>query len=206
VVDLAGEELLDVFRNLQQLCTALNVEAAGGRHFPATAFQTHVSLTQSRLLRLQGCLAGSFAERLRLSLLAFLASTFQSSAADAHYPYLAGRYRESCNLLETSTQASLGLTTWFLMIGAISVFDARESWLWDRLRAEIPSVATWKEMRKALKCILWIDAVHDSAGQEVFEMLTCQDMRSADPSDSRRYSTGAKLWASGWAGNAYEVS
>ena len=206
VLELAGEELLVAFRNLQQLCTALNAETTGGRRFSAAAFQIQVSLTQSRLLRLQGRLDGDFAECLRLSLLAFLASTFQISTADAHYPYLAGRYRESCTSLEKHTQISQGLTTWFLMIGAISAFDLEEEWLLDRWRAEVPSTTTWNEMREVLKGIMWIDAVHDVVGQELFRVLTCKDVGSADPGASRGYSSKVKLWATGWAGNTYEVS
>lgn len=205
VLDLADKELLVAFRDLQQLCAILNAETASGKRFPAAAFQIRISSTQSRLLRLQS-LESSFAERLRLSLLAFLASTFQISAADAPYPYLAGHYRESCISLEISKPTSHSLTAWFLMIGAISVFSPDEDWLLDHWRAEVPSTATWVETREGLKSILWIDAIHDQAGQELFEALACQDVGVTDRSHSRRYSSRAKLWASGWAGNTYEVS
>ena len=206
VLDSAGEDLIAAFRDLRQLCAVVNHETGNGRRFSAIAFQTRVNSVQDRLLGLHGRPESSFSRCLRLSLLAFLTSTFQLSTGEASYPYLAECYRESGLSLESSTPISKNLATWFMMMGAISVVKTEEAWLLNRWRAEVSSVTTWPETRTALKSLLWIDAIHDPIGQELFEVLNCRDVQDVHLRNGTRPSCSRdSLWASGWAGNTYEV-
>jgi hypothetical protein len=199
VADLNNQELVAVFKDLQQLSNMLNAGSATQRHLSATNFQNRICSVQYRLLRLQGNLDNIIAESLRLAMLAFLATTFQVPGTNLRYPYLARCFRECCGAIEISAPHLRDLMLWLLTVGAISLFSAAEPWLSERWQAEIPPQMTWDEARQHLKNMLWINAIHDQPGQQAFKVLNLEEVL-----DASRDSSTDKLWASGWAGCTYK--
>jgi len=90
---------------------------------------------------------------------------------------------------------------WVLTVGAISVFGAAAQWLRERWRAEVPSEMAWDEARQRLKKILWIDAIHDQPGEQVFKILNF----GGEAAGINQGSSTAQFWASSWGGSRYEL-
>lgn len=145
-------------------------------------------------------LEDNLAECLRLAMLALIASTVQVSGTEIRYPYLAKCFRERCDAMGTSTSSTKDLMLWFLMLGALSVFGTEEGWLLERWRLEVSSQTTWGDARRRLKEIMWIDAIHDQPGKHAFEKLNRREVGGVE-----RSSSVLKPWATGWAGNTYEL-
>jgi len=202
VVDLKNQELVAIFKDLQQLSNVLNTGTASHRRLSTTELQNRICSVPYRLLRMQGNLDNILAECLRLAMLAFLATTCLSPVpgTEVRYPYLARCFRECCDPLETSTPHLRDLMLWLLTVGAISLFGATEPWLRERWQAEVPSRMTWDEARQRLKDIMWINAIHDQPGQQAFKILNLREVAVTNGDNSI-----AKLWASSWAGSAYEL-
>ncbi|KAL4916376.1 hypothetical protein BDW62DRAFT_105758 [Aspergillus aurantiobrunneus] len=139
-------------------------------------FHTVICSFEYRLLQLQGALVDTASECLRLTMLAFLITTFQFPGVRARYPYLADRLREACCALRTLTEQKLdirGLVRWILIVGAISVLDVdteRERWMGEWWRAAVDDTE-WNETRAQLKQMMWIDVLQDKIGRAAFEQL-----------------------------------
>ncbi|RFU28801.1 hypothetical protein B7463_g7534, partial [Scytalidium lignicola] len=86
VVDLKNQELVAAFKDLQQLSNVLNIGTASHRHLSVPEIQDRICSVQYRLLELQGKLDSILAECLRLTMLAFLATTFQVPGTEPSTP------------------------------------------------------------------------------------------------------------------------
>ena len=195
-----NQQLVTIFKDLQRLCNILNAGTIDQQTLPAMEFQDRICSIQYRLLGLQGNLESTISEALRLGMLALLATTIQVPGAGLRYPYLSRRFQKCCGAIETSEPHLRNLMLWFLTVGAISLFGAAEPWLRERWRAEVPSQTTWEEARLRLKGMMWIDTIHDEPGQSAFERLSVEEAASTN-----RDNAATKVWASGWAGSAWDL-
>ena len=198
VTGVMGKDLAATYRNLRVLSDVLNAEATRQKPLTTPEFQTRLCSIQYQLLKLQGRLDNVVAETFRLAMLAILATTFQVPGNKLEFPYLAQKFRACIIDTQTSAIDSQNVMLWFLVVGAISTFDLTETWLRERWKIEVPSPMTWDEARRRLKTVVWIDAIHDKTGQEVFENLTQNRVVVA------RISPGT-LWRGSWTGCTYEL-
>jgi len=206
--DLAGQELLEVFQDLEHLSSTMNAcnEAKDEQRLPALAFQSQISSAQARLLRLQDRLNGGLAECIRVCLLAFLATTAQLSATESRYRALATRFPRAFASLGEPTRDTQALRLWMMMVGGISVLSLDAVWFRDRWQAEVPSTLDWDEARQMLKTIMWVDFIHDVPGQQIFSAMNRQGGEAEEGCGHERGGSNTKLWATGWAGNTYELT
>lgn len=138
-------------------------------------YHTTVCSFQYRLLQLSGCLEDTLSECLRLTLLAFLLTTFQNPGIRAKYPYLADCLRASFLAVPVVERHRFSeLMRWILIVGAVSVFDVEDEGGWmvqgwmDTVHGEH---ITWHVVRTGLEDIMWIDPLQDKLGRMAFEKL-----------------------------------
>lgn len=184
------QNLLAIFKDLQQLATELNDQDGNPEQLLATKFQNPICMLQYRLWALQGKLAchdNNMAESLRLAMLALLGSTFRVNGINVRYTYLENALRGCCAAIEPSVPPVYpqDLMSWILMVGAISAhaFDeTSHAWLLALWRAEngrMYDTMGWGEMRRRLRNIAWIDSIHDQPGRQAFYVLSSQEDREA---------------------------
>jgi hypothetical protein len=200
IAKLNNQELIAVFKDLQELANVINAGTASRKLPPAIDVQNRICAAQYRLLELQGKFDDSVTEGLILGLLAFLATLFQVPGTKLGYPYLVKRFRDVCSTMEASEPHLRDLVLWLLMMGAISLFGATEPWLRQRWQLEAPPQLTWDELRQRLKDVLWIQLIHDQPGQHAFNILNV--MEDINPP---RDISAVTLWASGWSGCTYKI-
>lgn len=61
---------------------------------------------------------------------------------------------------------------WLLMVAAVAVFGTREAWLQERWRLLGVKHVEWKELRRRLQDVMWIDMIQDRGGKEVSDALS----------------------------------
>jgi hypothetical protein len=194
IYGLQDPRLTIVFFDMQHYACLLNGATANKQRHRVAEFQDVVCSVQYRLMQLQGALDDIIAECLRLAMLAFVTTMFQLPYRRMPYPYLADRLRECCRAIESDTPQMRDLMLWLLIVGGISVFDVDdEPWMSERLRVDLPSVA-WPEARARLKQVMWMDALHDKIGKDVFEALTMG--RDGSATRSPESGNGDSLWGS----------
>jgi hypothetical protein len=122
-----------LFREMQYYTCIINSAHLAKHRRPADEFHNTICSFQYRLLQLQGAFDyedhfydGRLSETLRLALLSVLVTTFQFPGARGGYPYLTGRFRESCQqLVVWANGPSRDLMKWLLIVGATTVFHVR---------------------------------------------------------------------------------
>jgi hypothetical protein len=182
----ADPRILTLFREMQYYTCIINSAHLAKHRRPADEFHNTICSFQYRLLQLQGAFDyedhfydGRLSETLRLALLSVLVTTFQFPGARGGYPYLTGRFRESCQqLVVWANGPSRDLMRWLLIVGATTVFDVRsmnEQWMWERWRKDVDQV-DWKETRERLREIMWIDAMQDVLGRDASKQLNKYQM------------------------------
>ncbi|KAH6646693.1 hypothetical protein BKA67DRAFT_663094 [Truncatella angustata] len=176
---LKDHRIAAIFRDLQHYTDLINRASTAEDRRPAAEFQNVLCSVQYRLVQLRGSLGDIPAECLRLAMLAFLTTTFRVPGQSSRYPHLAGRFRECCLALEVATPQLRDLTLWFLIVGAMALYDGGEEeeeeeqeWLRRRWSGCVPDDMTWSRARVRLKNIMWIDAIHDWSGERAFMALS----------------------------------
>ncbi|CAG9953625.1 unnamed protein product [Clonostachys rosea f. rosea IK726] len=159
-----------VFRDLQYFSALLNTAVVRKQTISDKQFHEIVCSIQRRLMRLQDTLPDLLGECFRLGMLAFLATLFQVPRTPCSYPYLETRLKEAYQSIET-TPDRRDLLLWLLMVGAMTVHKPEDRWLRDRWLSDV-SPSTWPEVRGRLQDIVWINALHDRPGREVFDVLS----------------------------------
>lgn len=126
-----------------------------------------------RLLRMRFP-PGSDNEAVRLGMLAFSHHVFlQWEDIKPPQAQFAAAYRETIQRVDDvgGDPGSLQLMLWLAMVGATSLFDASsEVWLRERLQlyAHRCRVGRWREVRRVLRSLLWIDLLDDERGEHIF--------------------------------------
>ncbi|KAL2194216.1 hypothetical protein P885DRAFT_43506, partial [Corynascus similis CBS 632.67] len=76
--------------------------------------------------------------------------------------------------LDSDPAAAVKLLLWGAFIAGVAIFDdTEESWLNDLLQRSLAvlELRTWDDTRAVLKDFLWIDAVFDEPGRQLFQRL-----------------------------------
>ena len=187
------DRLVAVFRDLQHFCRLMNAASLCADRLHDTEFQEIVVSVQYRLLSLQGETRTNLSECLRLSMLAFLATPFQVPETRSPYPHLAHRLRHSLIAIEADPAVQY-LMLWMLVMGAASIYRGDEPWFVEKWKMSVPQALSWREARKRLQEVLWINALHDRPGECAYGIITkklaCADTLVCDIGSSPVDSTG----------------
>lgn len=121
---------------------------------------------------------GSIAEALRLGLLAFSSHIFLQWQ-DIRRPYIqfSAAYKDCLVSLKSLDGVSSHIVLWLLMVGGVSVFGASDDeWLkpWLRANSQLCKVRSWPAMRGVMESFIWIGALHDKPGKDLFESALLQ--------------------------------
>lgn len=200
LTQLGSSDLAALFVYLQDLCTLINSSTGSLIDLRPIDFHNRVSTAQYSLLHLQGSLNTSLAESFRLAMLGFLVTTFQIPDTTLHLPHFSQHFRDCLSSSEPYQQSHHEMMLWMQMIGTMSIFAKNDLLLQQQWLASFPSGTTWFEFRNIMKTFLWIDAIHDRPGLYAFKVLN-----SSEFDGYKRENSSAYLWATGWAGNSYDI-
>lgn len=198
--ELGSSDLAALFVYLQDLCTLINSSTATLAALGPIDFHNRVSTAQYSLLHLQGSLKTSLAESFRLAMLGFLVTIFQVPDTKLHLPHFNQHFRDCLSSSEPYQQSHYEMMLWMQIMGTMSVFAEDDLLLQQRWLTSLPNGTTWFEFRNVMKTFLWIDAIHDHPGLYAFKILN-----SSEFGGRQRENSSAHLWATGWAGNSYEI-
>lgn len=171
---LSDPQIVPIFVEMRHYSSLINAAHGTGQRLSTEGYHTAVCSFQYRLLQLHGCLEDTLSECVRLTLLAFLITTFQTPGIRAKYPYLADCLRKSFVAVPINEGHGFReLMRWILIVGAVSVFDIEdERWMVQRWEDTVNGEdMTWEEARAGLRDIMWIDPLQDQLGRTAFEEL-----------------------------------
>lgn len=122
-------------------------------------------------------LSNSLIEIMKISILAFATNVFlQTRGIKIEFDFINEKLR---NVVEGEGFKNIDyeVRIWVLfVVGIVGVGGEDEGWFVPLLRKEIGErgngkMEMWEEIRRLLKGILWIDALHDEDGKRIFEMV-----------------------------------
>jgi hypothetical protein len=163
--------LRSTFLDFQALAATINRYMQSHTRYNAKCFQDVLSTLQSRLMHLKGALEDPTQELVRLSLLAFLATTFKTPGQKIPYGWIAKQLSDiyaGANI--SSPTLTYTLRLWVLLIAAISVTDVEQLWLqlaWQ----ELLLARGWERIKSELMNIMWIECIHDGPGAAAYQRL-----------------------------------
>lgn len=148
---------------------------SGERRVTEHDIHSSVHFAQYRLFELENSLDDIYSECLRITMLAFLATTFQLSGARIRYKYAAKKLRELCMAVHASTHTSRELMFWILMIGALAFFEHDDQWLREKWKLDVLPLTKdlqWDQAEQILMQYVWISSCHSNAGQRIFDEIS----------------------------------
>ncbi|KAI0163916.1 hypothetical protein GGR57DRAFT_451814 [Xylariaceae sp. FL1272] len=172
--NLVDRRVASVFETLHLFAHAANGTASDGRTLSESGVHSTITLAQIQLIRLAGALDNIMSECLRLTLLAFLTTTFQLRDIKIHSTHAADRLRELCLAIEASTPQLEELLFWILTIGRIGFFHEDETWLRYKWQADVLPITEglrWDQAREILRRYVWIDRCNSDSAAHVFGIL-----------------------------------
>lgn len=159
--------LTSLLSRYQHVAVKINKGVQQGIRFTAPCFQSSINALQSRLIQLQD-LEEPLQELVRLSLLALLTTVYRRPGFRTPYAWVSRKisalYAQVAPLMDDI------LHLWVLVVATISVIVPTESWLQEAWK-NIVVPADWVEMKSALMSVLWIECVHDQAGESLHREL-----------------------------------
>jgi hypothetical protein len=174
-------ELSRMWMFMSEFCCLIDFAAESSTLLTVDIFLGCITSIMYRLIKMR-CRQDTVDEAVRLGILALSSGLFlQWKNLGISYPYLASCYKDCLTRLN-STRTPHNLMIWLLVAGAVSLWDiSDEAWLAVSLQARVALVRVdrWDTMRTLLKSFMWVDLVHDKAGQRVFDfVLTGRDSPS----------------------------
>lgn len=164
-----------MLQDFQHLALTVNHEVQKNSRYEAADLQRYLSSLQSRLMHLQG--VGSVSndqtqELVRLSLLAFLATTFKVPGRRVPYTWIAHEmqiiYAAAIN---GPVQIDRDLHIWILVIAAISVVPRDRTWLRQAWNSVLGNIE-WQQVKRRLMGVVWFECIHDIPGETAHHQLT----------------------------------
>jgi hypothetical protein len=164
-------KLRNVYADTRDFARAANAFINGKGKFRAEVFQEAVMSIQYRLLLLEYSFETQpFEEILRIGLLAFQTSAFLLiPGLMLNCDFLKGRLRLAVDSLEASTPAMRDLKLWLLLVGCVATMDVGDAWLVSKVKELTVGEGDWEQVRERMRAIMWIDAVHDVPGKQMFD-------------------------------------
>ncbi|KAE9382213.1 hypothetical protein N431DRAFT_394076 [Stipitochalara longipes BDJ] len=172
--DLVDTRIAAIFRNLQNITRTINHATSSKHMIQSSKLHAGVLTAQYQLLGLESKRHDVLSECVRVTLLAFLTTTFQILGSRIKYKHITNQLRELCQAIEVSTEQLREVMFWVLMMGAVALFDSDEPWLRDKWRADVLPLTRgwqWTNAERLLKKFVWIDAINEKAGKDVFEKM-----------------------------------
>ncbi|KAH8660013.1 hypothetical protein BX600DRAFT_53059 [Xylariales sp. PMI_506] len=188
---LADPELVPVFETLQKTSLLLNYHYYSKTTIDGKNLQKYLGFVHSQLLEFDGRGWDDRSERIRLSMLMFLTTTFRLPGWRTLYN-CQPLAEESMKLFmksvnEKNGQAGVGdkapsidtaassnaTDIWSIIICTIFLPNAATKKS-VRLRWKLANAAregSWEEVRQCLKTVMWVDSFHDELGKRAFEVL-----------------------------------
>ncbi|GMG41021.1 unnamed protein product [Aspergillus oryzae var. brunneus] len=162
---------------MKRFCVLVNIAIRKQERLSMDFFLETMTSVMYRLLQLK-FETGSIGEAIRLGLLAFSSHIFLQWR-DIQRPYIqfSASYKESLVSLKSLNGVSSDIVLWLLMVGRISVFGTSDDeWLkpWLRANSQLCTVHSWPAMRDVMESFLWIGALHDKPGKDLFESAMLQ--------------------------------
>jgi hypothetical protein len=163
---LVEPRLHTVFIDVHQLADILNNALDSDTPVRGADFTSWLDHIQRRLLSLRYTDDRS-SESFRLGLLAAMTLLHQFPGRRMVLTDLTHRFRRAC-IWMVGRRIHSTLKLWLLMIGAMTAFEADESWLLIAWHQLAPVELSWEEVRAKLEGVLWIRCVHDEPGRRAF--------------------------------------
>lgn len=166
-----------VFRDFQVLVAGINHNVREHSVQGAECFQSVLSSLQSRLMHLEHALYEPTEQLVRLSLLAFLATTFKIPGRRIPYSWLAQRI-EAMYAEAYGDQAAINpiLRQWIVVVAAISISKPDDEWM-QGARHDCTFETDWQALKCELKSVMWIECIHDEPGERLYRQLSKHQVR-----------------------------
>lgn len=180
------------FTDLQTLSLQINRAVQTGSRYDATAFCSVLATLQSRLLFLRRGtrslslynvpqfpyidpiaidIEDPMREFMRLVMLAFLTTTFKAWGNSMPFQWIGAQLAEIVpKLLHQRDGEDDDFVLWGLVIAGISVVNPEKQWLREAWMEMSPG-REWEAVRRRLMKVMWVDVVHDAAGEAMFGLL-----------------------------------
>lgn len=164
--------LANVFQDFRYLSVIINRNVVDNTRYNAVSFQSFLTSLQSRLMHLSGLLNDSLEESVRLTLLAFLTTTFKVPGRKIPYGWVVEQLGEAYSKVQGGLyEQNRSLCLWILITAAFTVAGAQQDWI--RKAWEIAdSRLDWPSVKQHLVRVIWIDIIHDRPGERTFEQLS----------------------------------
>ena len=176
VFQTIDERLMNVWLDLRELTTAVDIAHETRRRLSPVLFQEALLSVLYRLERLAFDIQDRN-EILRKTLLIFATTTFlDSDLVSVTHHDLIRSLRQTFDLLNLNNdQQSLELSLWVIYVVAAGHNIAHElAWLYQNVlqTSRTLGLHSWSESRQLLKSFLWVDAVRNEAGENLFNGCT----------------------------------
>lgn len=165
-----------VFYTLQCTALLLDTHDFGAPTINGGRLHERMGFVQYELLSLKDQLMDGISELIRLSMVAFLATTFRVPGQYEHpsCARLARPLLASCTANRDGIAKIPGaMRTWLLLVGVMTASgfgDHQIRMAWRDLVPLSPAMS-WEAVRGEAKKVMWIDAIHDALGRRAFDAL-----------------------------------
>jgi hypothetical protein len=180
------------FRDLQTLSVEINLAVQTGSRYDAATFCSVLATLQSRLLFLRRGtrslglykvpqfpyidpiaidIENPMREFMRLVMLAFLTTTFKAWGNSMPFQWIGAQLAEIVpKLLDQRDEEDDDFVLWGLVIAGISVVNPGKQWF-RQAWIKIAPGGVWEAVRRRLMRVMWVEIVHDAAGEAMFRAL-----------------------------------
>ncbi|KAN0110647.1 hypothetical protein V8E51_007034 [Hyaloscypha variabilis] len=168
------DEIVEVWDAMANFCSLINLAAEAGGRIRWALFLNTMTAVMYRLIHMSFDV-GSVNDAIRLGLLGISSHVFlQWKVVRTTYAHLRTCYRNCLDSLEGLQSITSQLSSWLLMIGAVSVFERSDaSWLGPLLSKHVTvcGIKSWDEIRDVLDSLIWIPLVQGKAGKDFFDSV-----------------------------------
>jgi hypothetical protein len=173
--------LAGVAADLRRFSTSTNLAFATGRKIVGEVYQEILISTQYRLVNLK-FEPQDVNEILRLGLLAFSSSVFlQEGGLRRRFASLSTQFKRTLAAVDWTNPALKRIGLWLLVSGLVaSVTREDDDALMPLLRERCHESGqpSWAGIRSILKSLMWIDALQDKSGRQIYDraVLTVEEI------------------------------
>jgi len=167
--------LLNIWADVRELTRIANSAATNKAFVTESQFRYITTSLPYRLVHLE-FEPGSPSEVLRLCLLAYTKSLLiQAKGLGKNMTYLSTRLESSIRAWMPRVPRGSPVLLWVLFMSSIAIFEdmpADPDWLRCSLVQEMTTQRSWPETLSVLSDFLWVHALHNRRGEELFTELT----------------------------------
>jgi hypothetical protein len=163
--------LVNVFRDFQYLSLKINRNRLKHVRYNPAFFQGDLTSVQSRLMHLGDLLKNPVEQLVRLTILAFMTTTFKLPGREIPYNWvveqLSNNYKK---VVGGSVRRDISLLLWVLVTAAFTLTGAQEKWVRDAW-AKVDPRLDWAAVKNHLMRVMWIEIIHDGPGKMAYQQL-----------------------------------